>query len=632
MLSCSVTCDPQRRTCFPVVSVTLFRTRTAAGGRPWLGTYHLVAVYGRSLKTQEVLQNFRAGAGATASGKVAEPAPTKLFDTQFAPIMVKHCLECHDSATRKGGLDLSRKLAAMKGGESGKAIIPGKVEDSPLWKAIVSGDMPKDRKPLSSEEKAAVKRWITGGAHWAVDQIDPATYANSPNKGRSFVRRLTVEEYIATVKATVGVDISKEAKQLLPPDLRADGFSNTAYNLTVDLKHIDAYSKLARTIVSRVDMGSFARRFSRSRKLIDKNMRALISKMGTWVLRGPMDEQELNAFRGVSTSVAATGAEFEEVLEYTLEAMLQSPRFIYRIENQRGDGLSLPVSEYELASRLSYAIWGASPDRSLYDAAASGHLSDDATLQQQARRMLQDPRAIARSQSFVSEWLHLDRLKNLRPGKKRFPKWDAALADDMRRETLAFFKEVAWTQKRPLTDLFNAQVTFLTPRLAAHYGLPARGKGLTRYDLQGIPSRGGLLTQGSTLTVGGDEASMVSRGLFVLHDVLRGIVRDPPPCVDTTPVPTSKGRTQRGIAEVRMKTTACSGCHGRFEPLAFGLEKFDGIGRFSQMDEHGNRLREDGRILIPGAMKAVPYSTSQELMNILAKSERVPCSPDSSAF
>jgi hypothetical protein len=173
--------------------------------------------------------------------------------------------------------------------------------------------------------------------------------------------------------------------------------------------------------------------------------------------------------------------------------------------------------------------------------------------------------------------------------------------------------------------LLNAQVTFLTPALARHYRFPkiARGKGQTRYDLTAIPARGGLLTQGSVLTVGGDGASMVTRGLFVMHDLLRGVVNDPPPCVDTTPVPTRPGRTQRAIAEQRIANKKCGGCHSKFEPLAFGLEKFDGLGAFFEKDPHGNRLREDGQILFPGAAKSIAYKTSAELMNQLARSDRV---------
>jgi hypothetical protein len=116
---------------------------------------------------------------------------------------------------------------------------------------------------------------------------------------------------------------------------------------------------------------------------------------------------------------------------------------------------------------------------------------------------------------------------------------------------------------------------------------------------------------------------MVSRGLFVLHDLLRGKVNDPPPCVDTTPVPTKPGLTQRAIAESRIADANCGGCHSKYEPLAFGLEKFDGLGTFHNEDEHGNKLRDDGELVVPGLDKSIPYESADELMNLLAKSDRV---------
>lgn len=193
----------------------------------------------------------------------------------------------------------------------------------------------------------------------------------------------------------------------------------------------------------------------------------------------------------------------------------------------------------------------------------------------------------------------------------------------MREETLAFFQEVAWKQNRPLADLLNAQVTFATPKLATHYGLKPAGKDLSQYDLSSVPGRGGLLTQGSVLTIGGDNASMVTRGLFVLHDLLRGTINAPPPCVDTVPPPTKAGLTQRGIAERRIADNNCGVCHTRFEPLAFGLERFDGIGAYHEQDKHGNKLRDDGEVLFPGEANPVAYKSSAEMMNLLASSPRV---------
>ncbi len=594
--------------------------------RPWLGTYHLAAIYNRDLSPREVLQNYQAGPNADGAlstlADASEEAKSRFFTTKVAPILANHCLECHDSAVKEGGLDLSKKIAAFAGGENGKAIIPGKSAESSLWKRVASNEMPEDRPELSAEDKKILKHWLDNGAAWTLDVIDPAVYAHGSQTQNIILQRLTREEYIETVRSAVGVDIRSDALKILPPDLRADGFSNTAYNLNVDLKHIEAYAQLAEIIVSRMDAEKFAARFQKSKKLTDDSMRDLIAKMGKWLLRGPLTETEIVTYRGISTTVAHTGGDFKEAVSLILEAMLQSPRFIYRIENQKGDGLAYPVGKYELASRMSYILWGGPPDAELLKAAETGEILNPEKAAEQIQRMLTEDRARKRSAQFISEWLNLARLDNLNPNPKNYPNWNSQLAKDMRQETLAYAEEVLWKQNRPLADLLNTQVAFLTPELAKHYGIPVKTDG-RKYDVSTIPSRGGLLTQGSILTVGGDEGSMVTRGLFVMQDLLRGVVKDPPPCVDTTPVPTKAGLTQRSIAEARIANVNCGGCHVRFEPLAFGLEKFDGLGSFHEQDHHGNKLRDDGEILFPGAAKPVKYQSSAELMNLLAKSDRV---------
>jgi hypothetical protein len=592
-----------------------------SGGRSWLGTYHLVAIYARDLTAKEVMQNFRAG--ATTQPGLDQPDQTaRRFELQVAPLLAHHCLECHDSVSRKGGLDLSRKTTALAGGESGKAIVAGKPMESLLWEQVESDEMPKDRSALSATEKKLLRKWLESGATWSLARIDPVVYAHRASR-QQWIRRLTVDEYIETVRSTVDVDIASEAQRILPKEIRADGFTNTAYNLNVDLKHVESYAKLAEMIVKRMDVLPFVAKFSRRQKFTDKDMEDVISKMGKWILRGPLEEHEIIAYRGISTTVAGGGGNFQEAMRGIIEAMLQSPRFIYRIENQRGDGGAWPAGPYELASRLSYIIWGGPPDKDLMRAADDGKLSDREHVAEQVQRMLKDPRAVTRSLQFADQWLNLQQLGNLKPNAVKFPGWDPQLAEDMRAETLAFFKEVVWTHKRPLAELLNAQFTFATPRLAKHYGLKPQGAGIQRYDLSTIPGRGGLLTQGAVLTVGGDEASMVTRGLFILHDLLRGVVKDPPPCVDTTPVAARAGLTQRAISEARLANKACGGCHAKFEPLAFGLERFDGLGSYQMKDRHGNKLREDGKILLPGEARPVSYKSNAQMMKLLAGSDRV---------
>jgi len=585
-------------------------------GGQWLGTYYLLAVYGRDLSASEVERNYRAGTGPTETVVSALTEKTHQFESNVAPLLASRCVGCHDSATKQGGLDLSKKAAAFTGGGNGPAIKPGKATESLLWLMAEAESMPKGRAPLEPEEKQLLRDWIDGGAVWSYESLDPAIYKHGDRAIGNWVQRLTVDEYIETIRTAFGVDISKEAREILPPELRADGFKNTAYNLNVDFEHVMAYARLAESVAGRMDVAAFA---GGGAELTD----AQIARMGERILRGPLTEIEIGLHSDLAKSVVASGGTYEEAARYVIEAMLQSPRFLYRVEQQRGDGTPWPTDAHELASRLSYILWGAPPDGELLQAAESGALYADAEVERQARRMLADPRAVARSADFVDQWLDLDRLASLSPNEEKFPAWDPALAGDMRRETLAFFEDLVWTQKRPLADLLNAQFSYLTPRLARHYGVEPAGPGVQRYDLASTPGRGGLLTHGSVLTVGGDDASMVTRGLFVLRDLLFGEVGDPPPGLDTSPVPTAPGRSHRSVAMERVESGTCGGCHAKFEPLAFGLEKFDGLGSRHEIDEHGNELREDGEILFPGAAKPVSYGAAAEMMDLLAGNDRV---------
>lgn len=598
------------------------------GDRPWLGQLHRVAIYNRSLSAQDVERYFHSGPSGEGETQWlrqhAQAMARQQFATEIAPLLARRCLECHDAAIKKGGLDLSHRQAAMAGGESGPVIVAGDADKSILWDQVVSGDMPAQGTRLSPSEMKSLRTWIDSGALWSVDSIDPAVYSSHAGASRSWVQRLTIDEYIETVRSTVGVDIAEQARRLLPEDLRADGFRNTAYNLTVDLEHVQAYAQLARTISEQVDIAKFTDQFSNLRSLnTDATAREMVAKMGQWILRGPLDEREVTNYCGILTAVASAGGSFEDGIAMLIETMLQSPRFIYRIERQYADGVSHRVPPYELASRISYILWGGPPDKLLYEAAKNGRLADRKNCLKQVRRMLDDPRTVQRSRQFVTDWLDLDRLLTLRPGADRYPDWDSSLASDMRRETLSYFEHVVWDQQRPLGELFNTQITFASPRLAKHYGLKPQNAAWAAYDLSQVPRRGGLLTQGSVLTIGGDDASMVTRGLFVLKDVLRGVIGAPPPGVDTTPVPAKPGISLRMIAQQRIDNVACGGCHQKFEPLAFGLEPYDGVGVDHDQDEFGNTLRSDGQLLIPGTAEPLSYQTQTQMMNLLAASDRV---------
>ncbi|MEL7337836.1 MAG: c-type cytochrome domain-containing protein, partial [Planctomycetota bacterium] len=336
------------------------------GGRFWKGFVRRAVVYASRRSADQIANDFAAGPNAELrvespemrsdriAGEKREKARNRrsaFFQQKVAPILVRNCIECHDAASGSGGLVLSTRDAALRGGDSGKAIVAGDLDASLLWQSVVDDSMPHDRSPLRDSEKDILRDWIADeGAIWSVALIDPASYRHGVAPKQRWVRRLTKDEYVETIRGLLRVDVSDLAKRVWPSETRADGFANTAYNLTVDLKLVDAMRQLAEFATDRVDAASLAKQFSKNRTLTDDNMRPLIEKMGQLVLRGQLSKREIALYRGISTTVAASGGEFDDAIRFVLETMLQSPRFVYRYE----DHSRRTLSDREIANRIAY--------------------------------------------------------------------------------------------------------------------------------------------------------------------------------------------------------------------------------------------------------------------------------------
>jgi hypothetical protein len=445
-----------------------------------------------------------------------------------------------------------------------------------------------------------------------------------PDPGPNLVRRLTVSEYINTVTELLGVDIAAEAREMLPPDLRADGFTNTASGLITTLKHVEAYEALAELAVDRIpSLSTFAGQYTSCTQFQDACERELVTNLGRRVFRRPLTDAEIDWLVPVFATAQAEGESFDVGAGLVVQVMLQAPPFLYRLEDETAGNQVRALDGYEMASRLSYLLWAGPPDEALLDAAEAGALATDDDIVAQVDRMLDHPRARDASIAFVRDWLHLSRLDHLTRDPNRFPNWSTDLGQAMQDETTAFFESVAWDQNRALIDLFTAQETWLTPELAEHYGLEPMGTGIDRYELSDVAERGGLLTHGSLLTIGGDLSSMVSRGLFVLETMMCGHVQSPPPGVDTTQPDLEPGKSQRFYSEERATNPSCSGCHRQMEPPAWGLERFLADGSYHLEDFYGNALREDGYVQFIGDPEQHEYTSIAGMMEILAQSEQV---------
>ncbi len=273
-------------------------------------------------------------------------------------------------------------------------------------------------------------------------------------------------------------------------------------------------------------------------------------------------------------------------MQLALEAILVSPRFLFRIEPAEN------LDDFQFAARLSYFLWSSMPDEELFQLAQQHRLRDPEVLHAQIHRMLLDPKARALVEDFAGQWLQIRNLDSLQPDPAKFPQFDNQLRRDMLQETQLFFESIIRSDC-PITDLLTARYTFLNERLAHFYGIPGvEGARFRRVDLPPDSHRGGILTQASILTVTSYPArtSPVLRGKWILENLLDSAPPPPPPNVpklDETELP-MRERLQQHRAN-----PACNVCHARMDPLGFDLEDYDAIGQWrASIDANPERLKQ----------------------------------------
>ena len=293
---------------------------------------------------------------------------------------------------------------------------------------------------------------------------------------------------------------------------------------------------------------------------------------------------------------AATRAKepFEKAIAAAIRDVLLAPDFLFRLEfapSNAAPGAPHPVSDFELATRLSFFLWSSIPDDPLLDAASRGTLRDPGALAAQVRRMLADPKAEALLDNFAEQWLGLRALDEVTPDENLYPAFDSSLRAAFETETRLFLRSVM-RENRSLLDLLGADYTYLNERLAQNYGISGViGPGFRRVSLAGNSQRGGLLGQGGILMATSHSAktSPILRGVWILNNLLNSPPPPPPADVPTLDESAADGRqlTTREQVERHRADSACSSCHARIDPLGFALETFDVIGRWRTEDEGG---------------------------------------------
>ena len=319
--------------------------------------------------------------------------------------------------------------------------------------------------------------------------------------------------------------------------------------------------------------------------------RRILSTLAQRAYRRPVTDVDLEPLMPFFSEGRAEGG-FDLGVQKALERLLVSSHFLFRIERQPADarpGSLYPVSDLELASRLSFFLWSSIPDDELLTLASAGKLKDPAVLEAQVRRMLADRRAESLVTNFAAQWLYLRDIDAKLPDEVLFPDFDETLRAAMRRETELFIDSV-FREGRSVLELLTANYTFLNERLAKHYGIPnVRGSYFRRVTLPEGSVRGGLLGHGSFLTITSysTRTSPVLRGKWVLENLLSSAPPPPPPDVPSLETKGAEPEVPLSLREAMVQhraSPACAGCHARMDPIGFAMENFDAIGKWREQE------------------------------------------------
>ncbi len=437
--------------------------------------------------------------------------------------------------------------------------------------------------PGSFEEEALVE-WVRhlAGLPEAVvaaarDRLAAGTAASTPNQ---LLRRLTHTQYNNTVRDLLG-DYSRPADRFPPEDF-VNGFKNQLRTQGMPPLLAEAYSaaaeKLALNAFRTGDIHALLPCKPTSARDV-KCRDQFVQGFGLRAFRRPLSDVELRRYEALFSAQAAKTGQFLEGARIVVEAMLQSPKFLFHVESGPGGRFR----DYEVASRLAYFLWDTMPDRRLIEAAANGELRTSEGLERVARSMLAEPPARQAVDEFFAQWLRFDRVLGSVKDRRRYPEFTPELAAMMVQETRMLLDNLVWNDGN-FMEAFTADYSFLNADLASLYGMPAPSG---EFELVRFPAdshRSGLLGHASFLAsnAGPVETSPTARGIFIREQLLCQHVPNPPPGVNTqVPEPTADrplARRQRMQAHVENPT--CASCHRLMDPIGFGLENYDASGRW----------------------------------------------------
>lgn len=559
-----------------------------------------------------------------------------LYETKLRPLLDRHCFECHNTGNTKGGVNLDNYKEQER-----------VIKDGQFWLKVLdqikTREMPPNTKPALSETEYTI----------LVQGIDSVLQSSlrEHKPGHIVIRRLSHSEYQYTVLDLLGVEF--DAKRYFPSDASGGGgFDNQGGALYITPLKFERYYDAADAIIQKVYEDeekwknivpfdyeqTWWQRFANWVKSVFSDTYSEVNPphlaaqkalmpFATKAYRRFLKEDEKTRLTDLFMDVYEQSdsldnpRRFNESIAQAFKSVLVSPHFLYRAEEEPPVRGTYPLSNFELATRLSYFLWSSMPDQELFSLAYLGKLQDTVVLEAQVRRMLADPKAKRFAESFATQWLGVSKLLDNQQivDPERFPEFDMDIRKALYRETVEYFYYVL-TGSKNMLELINSNYTFVDRDLAKYYDIEGvSGEGFRKVEVAD-GSRGGVLGMAGVLTTTSlpGRTSPVLRGKWVMEQILGISPPPPPPEVGELPKDAASHSAVglRKLLERHRSDPACFSCHQKMDPLGLGLENFDAVGRWR--DSYGQAEIDPSGVLADGQV----FSGPEELKELLIKEKQ----------
>jgi hypothetical protein len=533
----------------------------------------------------------------------------KTFRNDVTPFLNNYCIECHGKNNRIKQGDVSFANALKR---------PGAGEFRKQWLAALVNVKEHSMPPVDAKKQPTDEE-----RKKFVDWIPLVKYLNPKDPGLFVIRRLNKVEYGNTLQDFLGIDPS--IARDLPDEVPGEGYLNTLSPLQTEQYLVIANEALNKSLGPKDGPPTNRQKLlfgttPTSEKDWRDSAKKVASSLTRSAYRRPATDQEIAVLISVYDLARENKLDYQASLRMMLKAILISPQFLF-ITPAREPSASesiVPLDDYQLASRLSYFLWSTMPDAELSALADQGKLREPAILGAQTKRMLLDPKSKALFDGFGAQWLGVKGLKDKRFDPAKFPSMTPELRSAMYDEVQLLFDTII-RENQDIITFINGDYTFVNENLAKIYGLE---KNITGTQIRRIQitdaNRGGILGMPGILAMTSfpDRTSAVKRGAWVLEQVLGEHIPPPPPNVPALEKQDKKkvaNMTLRQRTELHRTNSVCANCHKVMDPIGFGLENFDAIGRWRDKDDSGAPIDAGGEL--PGGLK---FNSPKELKAIIA--------------